>query len=157
MNYSFTETLLQKKFSTNEKCLDVIRQIIYPRDSACEKCFRLTTYYKVKDRTAYTCKFCRHQVFPLKNTVFEKSSTPLLIWFYAMYLLTRTRGFITIKQLQKELGVTYKTAWRMYTSLYRCMEQNNADLIYGKQDIVKKWVFFNKVEITFAQRRGEKK
>jgi hypothetical protein len=43
----------------------------------------------------------------------EKSSTLLHLWFYAMYLMTSTRCGISAKQLERELGVTYKTAWRM--------------------------------------------
>ena len=35
-------------------------------------------------------------------------------WFYAMYLMTSTRCGISAKQLERELGVTYKTAWRMF-------------------------------------------
>ena len=40
--------------------------------------------------------------------------TSLHLWFYAMYLMTSTRCGISAKQLERELGVTYKTAWRMF-------------------------------------------
>ena len=42
-----------------------------------------------------------------------KSRTPLQKWFYAMYLFTTTRHGVAAKELQRQLGVTYKTAWRM--------------------------------------------
>lgn len=54
-----------------------------------------------------------HHLHVLAGTIFEKSSTSLHLWFYAMYLMTSTRCGISAKQLERELGVTYKTAWRM--------------------------------------------
>lgn len=65
--------------------------------------------------------------------------------------MTQTRGEITIKQLQRELGVTYKTAWRMYRSIYELMEMNNGDLLSTEGKEQKKtgismWKFFYKIE-----------
>ena len=57
------------------------------------------------------------QMYPLAGTIFEKSSTPLKSWFYAMYLMASTRTGISAKQLERELGVTYKTAWRMFKQI----------------------------------------
>ena len=56
---------------------------------------------------------------PTAGTIFHKSSTGLQLWFYAMYLMTSTRCGISAKQLERELGVTYKTAWRMFKDLIR--------------------------------------
>jgi len=53
-------------------------------------------------------------ISPMAGTIFEKSSTPLKTWFYAMYLMGSTRCGISAKQIQRETGVTYKTAWRMF-------------------------------------------
>ncbi|MGE3511440.1 MAG: IS1595 family transposase, partial [Vicinamibacterales bacterium] len=61
----------------------------------------------------WTCKACGHHLHPTAGTIFHKSSTSLHLWFYAMYLMTSTRCGISAKQLERELGVTYKTAWRM--------------------------------------------
>ena len=54
-----------------------------------------------------------YHLHPTAGTIFHKSSTSLHLWFYAMYLMTSTRCGISAKQLERELGVTYKTAWRM--------------------------------------------
>jgi hypothetical protein len=55
----------------------------------------------------------------MKGTIFEKSTTSLELWFYAIYLLTSTRCGISAKQLERELGVGYKTAHRMIEVLRR--------------------------------------
>ena len=47
------------------------------------------------------------------GTIFEGSRTPLQLWFYAIFMFTTTRNGVAAKELQRQLGVTYKTAWRM--------------------------------------------
>src|SRR6202035_585453 len=61
------------------------------------------------------CTSCGHHLHPTAATIYHKSSTSLHLWFYAMYLMSSTRCGISAKQLERELGVTYKTAWRMFT------------------------------------------
>lgn len=53
----------------------------------------------------------------MAGTIFEKSSTSLHLWYYAMYLMASTRCGISAKQIQRETGVTYKTAWRMFRQI----------------------------------------
>jgi hypothetical protein len=56
-------------------------------------------------------------VHPTAGTIFHRSSTSLRLWFHAMYLMTSTRCGISAKQLERELGVHYKTAWRMFNKI----------------------------------------
>jgi len=82
----------------------------------CPKCDtqRVHRRYGTKQqRQSWTCIHCGHHLHPTAGTIFHKSSTSLHLWFYAMYLMTSTRCGISAKQLERELGVTYKTAWRM--------------------------------------------
>jgi transposase-like protein len=51
------------------------------------------------------------------GTIFQDSATSLKLWFYAIYLMASTRCGISAKQLERELGVTYKTAWRMFNRI----------------------------------------
>lgn len=98
-------------------------------------------------------------MYPLAGTIFEKSSTPLRLWFYALFLMTHTRGRITIKQLQRELGVTYKTAWRMQKRIHKLMALNNGDLLATTEEDetgikqVHKWVFFKRFEISVVEKQ----
>ena len=85
----------------------------------CPKCEteRVFKKYPIKNRrTAWSCtaKGCGHHIHPLVGTIFEKSSTSLHLWFYAMYVMASTRCGISAKQLEREIGVTYKCAWRMF-------------------------------------------
>ena len=82
----------------------------------CPKCgeFRAFRRYATKQqRRSWTCTACGQHIHPTAGTIFHKSSTSLHLWFYAIYLMTSTRCGISAKQMERELGVTYKTAWRM--------------------------------------------
>ena len=66
---------------------------------------------------AYDCDSCGYHLHPTAGTIFHKSATSLHLWFYAMYVMASTRCGISAKQLERELGVTYKTAWRMFNKI----------------------------------------
>lgn len=94
----------------------------------------------------------------LSETLFEKSTTPLLTWFYAMLLMTHTKANMTVTDLQQELGVTYKTAWRIYTLLRKRMAQNNGDLLYAdakEVNSVRRWTLFNAFEFKVTQKKDD--
>src|SRR5947209_1405273 len=79
----------------------------------CSRCERERKFHRTKTRASYTCDSCGLHVHPMAGTIFEKSTTSLHQWFYAMYLMTSTRCGISAKQMERELGVTYKTAHRI--------------------------------------------
>ena len=60
-----------------------------------------------------------------------RSRTPLQKWFYAMYLFTTTRNGVAAKELQRQLGVTYKTAWRIGHELRKYMAWVDGDRPLG--------------------------
>jgi transposase-like protein len=74
-------------------------------------------YATKQQRQSWTCTACGHHLHPTAGTIFHRSSTSLRLWFHAMYLMTSTRCGISAKQLERELGVHYKTAWRMFNRI----------------------------------------
>lgn len=74
------------------------------------------------------CDHCGNHIYPLTGTVFEKTTTPLRTWFYAMYLMGSTGCGISAKQIQRETGVTYKTAWRMFTQTRSLLPEDRLQL-----------------------------
>ena len=88
-------------------------QIRYGVTAQCPKCHRQTRFSRVRSQRAYACQWCGWHTYPCVGTPFESSRTPLQFWFYAIYLFTTTRSGVSAKELQRQLGVTYKAAWRM--------------------------------------------
>src|SRR5713226_8736223 len=108
-----------REFPDDNTCLEWLWRNRYSKDGInadCPKCEALKAFqrYRTKQqRQSWTCTACGYHLHPTAGTIFHKSSTSLHLWFYAMYLMTSTRCGISAKQLERELGVTYKTAWRM--------------------------------------------
>lgn len=113
------------QFPDDSTCLEFIFQARYPVGSICPKCLKVTKFHRIAGRTAYSCQFCGAHVFPTAGTIFHKSPTPLRSWFYAMFLMSSTRCGISAKQLERELGVTYKTAWRMFKQIRSLMDEKS--------------------------------
>src|ERR1700733_7771988 len=114
----------QTQFPDDATCLDWLRNRLYPDGIYCEKCEALTKHHRVVSRPSYSCDRCGHHVHPTAGTIFHKSPTPLTTWFYAIYLMAQTRCGISAKQIQRETGVTYKTAWRMFKQIRTLMSED---------------------------------
>lgn len=113
-----------RDFPDDDACLDFLWRTRFSEDgehATCPKCGREQTFkhYKTKQRRggSWTGTSCGHHVSVTAGTIFEGSSTSLQLWFYAIYLITSTRCGVSAKQLERELGVTYKTAWRMFNKI----------------------------------------
>lgn len=102
-----------KQFPSDEACLKHLMEIRFGLEHTCRKCERPSRFSPVSERRAYACQFCGDHVYPCVGTPFEDSRTSLQTWFYAMYLFATTRHGVSAKELQRQLGVTYKCAWRM--------------------------------------------
>lgn len=124
MQDRFTYKEFLKKYKNNDICLEEIRNLRYSSGITCITCKRISNHYRIKSRKVYSCEFCGTQVSPLAGTIFHKSSTSLQDWFYVMYLITQTRSGTSVRQLERMLGVTYKTAWRMYKQIRTLMVEN---------------------------------
>jgi transposase len=118
--YSLVE--FERDFPDDMTCLDYLVRTLYPNGVFCKNCQKVTKHYRDKNRPSYTCEFCGHHEHPMAGTIFQDSATSLKLWFYAIYLMTSTRCGISAKQLERELGVTYKTAWRMFNKIRSLMK-----------------------------------
>lgn len=118
----------ERDFPTEERCLDWLRDFLYPEGIFCKNCKALTKHHRIKSRTSYSCDRCGHHEHPMAGTIFQDTRTPLRSWFHAVFLIASTRGGISAKQLQREIGVTYKTAWRMFRHIRTLLEQDTGML-----------------------------
>ena len=117
------------RFPDDDACLEAIKEMRFPGGYAhCEKCQQERKHHRVTGRPAYACDYCGSMISPMAGTIFEKSSTSLRLWFYAMYLMASTRCGISAKQIQRETGVTYKTAWRMFKQIRSLLSEPEMQL-----------------------------
>lgn len=105
-------TEFMKLFPDDDACLEHLFKERFGADYACTRCGDAGKFKRLSKIPAYSCP-CGNHVHPMVGTPFHKSHTPLQKWFYAMYLFTTTRHGVPAKELQRQLSVNYKTAWRM--------------------------------------------
>ena len=124
----FTIRDFDRQFPDDTACLEWIFTHRYPNGVHCRKCNRVTKHHRLTHRPAYVCDWCGTHVHPTAGTIFHKSPTPLRYWMYAIYLMASTRCGISAKQIQREIGVTYKCAWRMFHQIRKLPADEGAEL-----------------------------
>lgn len=116
----FSRVEFNEMFPDNDACLDWLWRRSHSADGLhafCPKYQRDRRFHRVATHQSYSCASCGRHVHPTAGTLFHKSSTDLRMWFEAIFLMASTRCGVSDKQLERDLGVTYKTAWRMFTKI----------------------------------------
>ncbi len=121
----FTIKDFNAQFPDDAACLEFLKDQKYPSGLVpCSKCGVDRKFHRIAKRPVYSCDYCGTQISPMAGTIFQDSRTPLRTWFYAMYLMSATRCGISAKQIQRETGVTYKTAWRIFKQIRTLMSED---------------------------------
>lgn len=131
----FTVKQFHEKYPDDNACLQDIFEKRCFGVKICPKCGKPFSYYKVKNRKCYACAFCGHQLHPLADTIFHKSSTSLKDWFYAIFLFCASKNGVSAKEIERQLGVTYKTAWRMAKQIRKLFIENQNTRLGGDIEI----------------------
>ena len=142
--YSLMEFM--REFPDDATCLEWLWRNRYSEDgehAECPKCETVRAFKRYgtsQQRQSWTCTACGHHLHPTAGTVYHKSSTSLHLWFYAMYLMSSTRCGISAKQIERELGVTYKTAWRMAHLIRHELMEQSGEPLSGTVELDETWV-----------------
>lgn len=122
----------EREFPNDDACLEYIKELRFPGGiTTCTKCGVERRHYRVTGRMAYACDHCGKHISPLAGTIFHKSCTPLTLWFHAIFQMGSTKCGISAKQIQRETGVTYKTAWRMFKQIRQLMAEDGGMQLEG--------------------------
>jgi len=116
-----------KRFPDDEACLVHLFEVSYGQGHECPKCKKSAKWYRIKAERAYSCQWCGHHLHPTVGTPFAKSRTSLQLWFFAIFLFIKSRNGVSAKELERQLGVTYKTAWRMGHEIRKHMAAVDGD------------------------------
>lgn len=120
MTDKYTIKDLQNQFPDEDICLQFLFENRHSKDCSCGG-----TYRKISGRKQYQCSKCRFQIAPTAGTIFHKSDTPLTDWFFALFIVSNAKSGISAKELERQLGCTYKTAWRILSKIREALEQDN--------------------------------
>lgn len=148
----YTVKDLRVDFPDEEACLEWLVNYLYPEGITCKRCRKAVKHHKLKDRKVYSCQACGTQVSPTAGTIFHKSSTPLTTWFHAIYLMSTTKAGTSAKEIERQTGVSYPTAWRMMHKIRSMMDSTN-DMFAGDIEIDETYVHANTFKRSSARRR----
>jgi transposase-like protein len=132
MRYTFKQ--FKEEYPDDTACLLAVLENRY--GDTCPRCGVIgVKWHPITGRQGFVCSECDRHVYPLADTIFRKSSTSLWNWFYAIYLFSVAKNGVSAKELERHLGVTYKTAWRMCKQIRLLMEQDD-DMLGGNGEAV---------------------
>lgn len=120
-----------ERFPDDDSCLDHLMETRYGKRHSCAKCGKEANFHRVKARRCYECDFCGYQVYPTAGTPFENTRTSLRDWFHVMFMFCASRNGVSAKEVQRTIGVTYKTAWRMCNLIRQYMGYVDGDNSLG--------------------------
>ena len=120
---------LKQDFPNDEACLALIFDTLHSRKCSCGG-----VYKQIKGRKQFQCGKCRFQIAPTSTTIFNKSDTPLSLWFHAIFIFSNAKSGISAKEMERQLGVTYKCAWRILSMIREALKQDK-DLLKGDVEI----------------------
>lgn len=119
------------QFPDDDVCLKHLFDVRYGSNQECPKCGTVGKWHRLKGHKAFSCQGCGHHIHPMAGTIYEGSTTSLQMWFYAMFLFTKSRNVVSAKELELQLGVTYKTAWRIGHKIREHMARVDGDAPLG--------------------------
>lgn len=131
MAKTFTLQDFSRLFPDDAACLDHLMKLRYGESLECPKCKKTGRFTRMGKAPAYACAWCGHHIHPMVGTPFAKTHVPLSKWFYAMYLFTTTRHGVPAKELERQLGVSYPTAFRMAHEIRKYMAMIDGDPSLG--------------------------
>jgi transposase-like protein len=122
-----------EKFNSEQDVIDYFINIRYNGKIVCPHCKSINEgiYYKRTQPRLFHCKKCNNTFSIFTGTIFEKSSTDLRKWMYAIHLVLNSKKGISGYQLKREIDVTYKTAWRMLKLIRESMKDNLAKDLFS--------------------------
>jgi transposase-like protein len=130
-----THSQVERRFPNDAACLEFLKERRYPNGTPCPSCGKASRFHRIAGRSGYSCQFCGHHVYPTAGTIFHKSRTSLKLWFRAIELVRASGDRLTARALERELGVSYKTALRMRRQIKALLEEDPDPLASG--DIVR--------------------
>lgn len=151
MRNRYTIDEFRKDYPDNDACLHKLFTLRFT-GLVCPKCDSDKPFTRVKNKKSYQCPSCSYQVYPMAGTIFEKSTTPLTHWFYAIYLQTTTRNGVAAKELERQLNICYTTALRMAHQIKRLMGNEKANKLTGIVEIDESYFGMKVVNMTKKKR-----
>jgi transposase-like protein len=119
-----------QQYSTDDKCREILTKLRWPEGVRCPRCKEDGACY-LEDRKQFECGSCGYQFSVTTGTIFNDTHLPLEKWFAATYLLCEAKKGMSACQIQRTIGVSYKTAWYLCHRIRAAMVQTDKPMLDG--------------------------
>ena len=125
---------LIEQFGSEDRCRAYLEALRWPDDVKCPRC-ESDKISQIVKRNQFDCDNCRYQFSVTAGTIFNDSHLPLWKWFLAVYLLCESKKGMSACQIQRTLGISYKTAWYLCHRIRAAMKEINPEPLDGIVEI----------------------
>jgi transposase-like protein len=129
---------LTEQFGTDDKCRKALEQLRWRDGAICPRCDSPAT--KIANRFQYDCDSCHYQFSVTAGTIFHDSHLSLWKWFVATALLCESKKGMSACQIQRTIGVSYKTAWYLCHRIRAAMLEVAPEKLGGTVEIDETYV-----------------
>ena len=130
-----TAAEFQKEFPDEARCAGFLFARRWPDGFVCPACGRGRAVALKSRPRRLECLDCGRQTSLTAGTAMHRSKLPLTMWFWAAHLMATHSNGMSARQLEDQLGVTYKTAWLLAQKLRRSMVDPDRDLLEGVVEV----------------------
>jgi transposase-like protein len=121
-------------FGTEDKCRELLVRLRFPEGPQCLRCKGAVVKLGT-DKQLFYCKDCDYQFSVTSGTVFNDSHLPLGKWFLTTHLLCEAKKGMSACQIQRTVGMSYKTAWYLCHRIRHAMAQTDKPMLDGKVEM----------------------
>jgi transposase-like protein len=130
---------ITSRFSTDERCREILRRLRWPAGIECPRCKQAAVELETEKELFY-CKDCDYQFTVTAGTIFNDSHLPLTKWFMATLLLCEAKKGMSACQIQRTIGVSYKTAWYLCHRIRAAMVEADKEMLDGTVEMDETYV-----------------
>ena len=138
MNTPMNLVELIAEFGNDEMCRKYLQALRWPKDVTCPRCNSEAT--AIANRSQFDCDACHYQFSATSGTIFHDTHLPLQKWFLATYLLCESKKGMSACQIQRTLGISYKTAWYLCHRIRAAMLEIAPEPLDGTVEIDETYV-----------------
>ena len=133
-DYPRTLMELERRFSSDEACREYLWLLRYAEGFVCVRCQSESYWSGSSGRRI--CAGCGYQATVTAGTIFERTRSPLPLWFRAIWWVTSQKNGVSALGLQRVLGLgSYETAWTWLHKLRRAMVRPGRDRLSGRVEV----------------------
>lgn len=146
---------LQAWFSTDVDCLDYLAWLRWPDGFVCPRCGHPAGWSLGDGR--FECARCHSRTSVTAGTIFDRTRTPLTVWFNACWMFTSGKDGISALSLQRTLEIgSYQTAWAMLHRLRSVLVAPGRDRLSGTVEVDETYIGGEESGLRGGRARGKK-